>query len=53
LAVDTLSGACQSAQLIAVTGYGQPEDRRRSLEAGFDEHLVKPVDPERIAAVVA
>ena len=31
--------------LIALTGYGQPEDRRRSEEAGFDTHLVKPVDP--------
>jgi CheY-like chemotaxis protein len=30
--------------LIAVTGYGQEEDRRRSLEAGFDYHMVKPVD---------
>jgi CheY-like chemotaxis protein len=30
--------------LIAVTGYGQEEDRRRSLEAGFDYHLVKPVN---------
>jgi signal transduction histidine kinase/CheY-like chemotaxis protein len=32
-------------RLIAVTGYGQAEDRRRAREAGFDEHLVKPVDP--------
>jgi CheY-like chemotaxis protein len=31
--------------LIALTGYGQAEDRRRSAEAGFDHHLVKPVDP--------
>jgi PAS domain S-box-containing protein len=30
--------------LIAVTGYGQEEDRRRSLDAGFDYHLVKPLD---------
>jgi PAS domain S-box-containing protein len=30
--------------LIAVTGYGQEEDRRRSLEAGFDHHLVKPLN---------
>jgi two-component system, sensor histidine kinase len=34
--------------LIALTGYGQPEDRRRSREAGFDAHLVKPVDPEHL-----
>jgi CheY-like chemotaxis protein len=30
--------------LIALTGWGQDEDRRRSEEAGFDAHLVKPVD---------
>ena len=32
--------------LLAVTGWGQPEDRRKAQEAGFDQHLVKPVDPE-------
>ena len=31
--------------LVALTGYGQAEDRRRALDAGFDRHLVKPVDP--------
>jgi CheY-like chemotaxis protein len=31
--------------LVALTGYGQGDDRRRSAEAGFDHHLVKPVDP--------
>ncbi|MEM9186579.1 MAG: chemotaxis protein CheB [Planctomycetota bacterium] len=31
--------------LVAVTGYGQEKDRREAAEAGFDEHLVKPVDP--------
>jgi signal transduction histidine kinase/DNA-binding response OmpR family regulator len=34
----------QNALLIAVTGYGQEEARQRSLQAGFDHHLVKPVD---------
>ncbi len=34
--------------LIAMTGYGQPEDRRKSKEAGFDYHLTKPVDPSRL-----
>ena len=34
----------KSIFLIAVTGYGQEEDRRRSLEAGFDYHMVKPID---------
>ncbi len=33
-------------RLIALTGYGQEEDRRRAQQAGFDEHLTKPVDPE-------
>jgi CheY-like chemotaxis protein len=33
-----------SAYLIAITGYGQEEDRRRALEAGFDAHLTKPAD---------
>ena len=31
--------------LVALTGYGQPEDRLRSKENGFDHHLVKPIDP--------
>jgi CheY-like chemotaxis protein len=35
-----------AVRLIAVTAYGQDEDRRRAREAGFDLHLVKPVDPE-------
>jgi DNA-binding response OmpR family regulator len=39
--------------LVAVSGYGQPEDRVRSCEAGFDEHFVKPVDPEQLLALIA
>jgi CheY-like chemotaxis protein len=39
-------------RLVALTGHGQDEDRRRALEAGFDAHLVKPVDLERLAAVI-
>lgn len=34
----------QEVKIIAITGYGQEEDKRRAREAGFDEHLVKPVD---------
>jgi two-component system CheB/CheR fusion protein len=36
--------ALQRTVLVAMTGFGQDEDRRRSSEAGFDDHLVKPVD---------
>ena len=39
-------------RLVALTGYGLPEDHRRSQEAGFDAHLVKPVDPARLAALI-
>lgn len=39
--------------LIAVTGWGQDEDRERSHAAGFDYHLVKPVDPAALAALLA
>jgi two-component system CheB/CheR fusion protein len=41
------------AYLVALTGYGQPEDQRRAAAAGFDVHLVKPVDGERLAALIA
>jgi PAS domain S-box-containing protein len=34
--------------LVALTGYGRPEDRDRAREAGFDAHLVKPVDPDEL-----
>jgi CheY-like chemotaxis protein/anti-sigma regulatory factor (Ser/Thr protein kinase) len=37
-----------SVRLIAVSGYGQEEDRRRARTAGFDRHLTKPVDPEEL-----
>jgi CheY-like chemotaxis protein len=40
-------------RLIAFTGYGQPEDVRRAREAGFDAHLVKPVLPQALEAVMA
>jgi CheY-like chemotaxis protein len=38
--------------LVALTGYGQPEDRRRARAAGFDAHLTKPVLPEQLAEVL-
>jgi signal transduction histidine kinase/CheY-like chemotaxis protein len=43
----------QSAVLVAFSGYGQPDDRRRSREAGFNAHIVKPVTPEELLAVLA
>jgi CheY-like chemotaxis protein len=41
-----------SIHLVALTGYGQPDDRRQALEAGFDAHLVKPVDPPALLAAI-
>lgn len=38
--------------LVAMTGFGQPEDERRALEAGFDVHLVKPVQPSQLARLL-
>ncbi len=42
----------QSSLLIALTGYGLPKDKELSCEAGFDFHLVKPVDPEELVNVI-
>jgi len=42
-----------TAYLIAVTGYGQDEDRRRAEEAGFDLHITKPLDPRYLEQVLA
>ena len=39
--------------MIALTGYGQPEDRVRALAAGFDHHLTKPVDVEALLRLIA
>jgi CheY-like chemotaxis protein len=39
--------------LIALTGYGQPQDRKRALQAGFNAHLVKPVDPRELERLLA
>jgi two-component system, sensor histidine kinase len=38
--------------LIALTGYGQPDDVKRARDAGFDAHLLKPVDPDALASVL-
>jgi PAS domain S-box-containing protein len=42
----------QDVAIIALTGWGQEEDRRRTSEAGFDHHLVKPVDPTLLARLI-
>ncbi|HEY9532448.1 MAG TPA: ATP-binding protein, partial [Burkholderiales bacterium] len=39
--------------IVALTGWGQDEDRRRTLEAGFDHHLVKPADIEQLQSLLA
>jgi CheY-like chemotaxis protein len=41
-----------AARLIAISGWGQPEDRRRSAEAGFDFHLVKPVEFDELQKLI-
>src|SRR5262249_6793949 len=40
-------------RMIAITGYGRPEDRQRSQEVGFELHLTKPVDPRDLQALLA
>jgi len=42
----------RGVMLIAVTGWGQEEDRRRALEAGCDHHLTKPVAPETVESLL-
>ena len=44
---------CKTSLIIALSGYGQEEDRRKSLEAGFDHHLIKPVDFDTLLALLA
>jgi CheY-like chemotaxis protein len=39
--------------LVALTGWGQDDDKRRAAAAGFDLHLTKPVDPDRIFEILA
>jgi CheY-like chemotaxis protein/two-component sensor histidine kinase len=42
-----------ATRLVAITGWGQERDRQRSREAGFDEHLTKPVDPDYLLQLLA
>ena len=41
------------AALIAVTGWGQQDDHRKTQDAGFDQHLVKPVEPDYLTQLLA
>jgi CheY-like chemotaxis protein len=45
--------AMANVLLVALTGYGQEDDRRRSQEAGFDIHMIKPVEPEALCELLA
>lgn len=44
--------AGRSCRLVALTGYGQAEDRKRAADAGFDHHLTKPVEPDALFALI-
>jgi len=48
-----LCGLTGRPYLIALTGYGQPDDVKRARDAGFDAHLLKPVDPDALAKVLS
>jgi two-component system CheB/CheR fusion protein len=43
----------ENVTLVALTGWGQEEDRQRSKQAGFDHHLTKPVEPSTLQAVLS
>ncbi len=47
------SDRCRGIRLVALTGYGQPDDRDEARRAGFDHHLVKPADWRSIGAILA
>jgi CheY-like chemotaxis protein len=46
-------GSCPGAVFIAISGYGQDDDIRRSKEAGFDHYLVKPIDHDALLTLVS
>ena len=47
------AGGGAGVRLVALSGYGQPEDKARGLQAGFDAYLVKPIDPAVLAGLLA
>jgi CheY-like chemotaxis protein len=44
---------CKDALIVAISGYGQDEDRRRSIELGFDHYLVKPIDHRALLSLIS
>ncbi|WP_406698004.1 response regulator [Singulisphaera sp. Ch08] len=44
---------CQKTVIVAISGYGQEEDRRRSREAGFNHHLIKPLDYDALVLILS
>jgi CheY-like chemotaxis protein len=48
-----IEGSSTPVVAVAVTAFAAPEDRKRALAAGFDDHVPKPLDPERFIAVLA
>jgi two-component system CheB/CheR fusion protein len=46
------SQECRNTLLVAITGYGRREDSARARDAGFDLHLVKPIQPEQLARAI-
>jgi CheY-like chemotaxis protein len=42
-----------SITLIALTGWGQESDRQRAIDAGFDRHLTKPIDPDALESLLS
>jgi CheY-like chemotaxis protein len=47
------SAETMQCRLIALTGYGQDHDRQRSQAAGFERHLVKPIDAQELLRIVS
>jgi signal transduction histidine kinase/CheY-like chemotaxis protein len=47
------AAAGEEVFLVALTGWGQAEDKQRAAQAGFDEHVTKPVDPDRLTTLLA
>ncbi len=51
--IRTASPQSSQIKLVAITGYGQPSDRERARNAGFDTHLLKPIDPRVLQKILA